>query len=146
MPLIKNAKLLSTMILLISVICLGVIAIAILGVRGDWFATRSAFTTIAYAAQAGIPILIVAMVIFYLSRGDIRSQVKSGVAIILVLLPVIGHYGNQPEKQSPGAPLNDISTNTENPPQFNAVIPLRPAKSTRIEYPGAKAAARQKEL
>ncbi len=146
MSLLKNSRLLSTLILLISTLCLGSVVISILGARGDWIGTRTAFTTIAYAAQAGIPILLAAVVIFYLSRGNISSQVKSGLAIILVLIPVIGHYANQPEKQLPGPPINDISTDTANPPVFNAVISLRPANSNTIEYPGATAAARQKEL
>ncbi|WP_372882496.1 DUF1499 domain-containing protein [Psychromonas sp.] len=146
MSLLKNSRLLSSLILLISTLCLGVIVISILGVRGDWFGIRTAFTTIAYAAQAAILILLAAVVIFYLSRGNISSQVKSGLAIILVLIPVIGHYANQPEELPPGAPLNDISTDTVNPPVFNAVIALRPANSNTSEYPGATAAARQKEL
>jgi len=146
MSLLKNSKLLSTLIVVISVLCLGSVIISILGARGGWVGTRTAFTTIAYAAQAGIPILIAAVVILFLSRGNISSLIKSGIAVILVLIPVVGHYATQPEKQLPGAPINDISTDTANPPLFNAVIPLRPAKSTSVEYPGAKAAARQKQL
>ncbi len=142
----KNSTLLSTSILIISMICLGIIIISIWGVREGWFDIRSAFTTIGYAALAGIPILVVALIIIYLSRGNICSQVKSGLAVILMLIPVIGHYGNQPKNQTPGIPLNDISTDTANPPLFNAVIALRPAKSNTVEYPGDKAAARQKEL
>jgi len=145
MSLLKSSKFWSTLILFISIVCLGSVVISIMGVRGDWIGIRSAFTTILYAAQAGVAILIAATVIFALARGDIRSQVKSGLAIVLVLIPVIGHYGTQPAKTL-GAPLNDVSTNTINPPVFNAVIPLRPKGSNSIEYPGATAAARQTEL
>ncbi|WP_372713745.1 DUF1499 domain-containing protein [Ilyobacter sp.] len=146
MSLLKNLKLLSTLIVVISILCLGSVVISIIGVRGGWIGTRTAFTTIAYAAQAGIPILIAAVVILFLSRGNISSLIKSGLAVLIVLIPVVGHYANQPEKQLPGPPINDISTDTTNPPQFNAVIPLRPANSTSIEYPGAETAARQKQL
>jgi len=146
MSLLKNSRLLSTIILFISTLCLGSVVISILGVRGGWIGTRTGFTTIAYAAQTGIAILIATMVILYFSRGNISSLIKSGLALIFVLIPVVGHYTNQSEKQLPGPPINDISTDTTNPPSFNAVIPLRPAKSTSIEYPGSKAAARQKEL
>jgi len=146
MSLLKNSKFWSTLILLFSIICLGAVIISIMGVRGDWIGIRSAFTTILYAVQAGVAILIAATVIFGLARGDIKSQIKSGLAIILVLIPVIGHYATQPEKTIPGAPLNDVSTDTINPPLFDAVISLRPQGSNSIEYPGAAAAARQQQL
>lgn len=141
MSLLKNSRLLSTLILLI-ILCLGSVVISILGVRGGWIGTRTGFTSIAYATQAGIPILIAAVVIFFLSRGSISSLIKSGIAVIFVLIPVVGHYASQPEKQLPGPPINDISTDTTNPPLFNAVIALRPENSNAIEYPGVKAAAR----
>jgi len=146
MPLFKTSKFWSTLILLLSIVCLGTVIISIMGVRGDWLDIRSAFTTILYAVQAGVAILIVATVIFGLARGDIKSQIKSGLAIILVLIPVIGHYATQPEKTPPGVPLNDVSTDTINPPLFDAVISLRPQGSNSMEYPGATAAARQQEL
>lgn len=146
MLLLKNSKFWSTLILLISVACLGAVVISIMGVRGDWIGIRSAFTTILYAVQAGVVILIAATVIFGFARGDIRSQLKSGLAIVLVLIPVIGHYATQPAKTIPGTPLNDISSNTINPPLFKAVIALRPKGSNSIEYPGSTAAVRQKEL
>lgn len=146
MSLLKNSKLLSTLIVLVSTLCLGIVIISIIGVRGDWIGTRMGLTTIAYAAQAGLPILIAAVVILFLSRGNVSSLIKSGLAVIFVLIPVVGHYASQPDKQLPGPPINDISTDTTNPPLFNAVIALRPENSNTIEYPGAKAVARQKQL
>lgn len=43
-------------------------------------------------------------------------------------------------------PLNDISTDTQDPPLYNAVIPHRPQGSNTVEYPGAIAAQTQKQL
>jgi len=142
----RNCKLLSNVILLLSLICLGSIIISILGVRGNWFGIRSGFTAIGYAVQAGVLVVIAGLIVFYLSRHDKRSFIKSGFALILVLIPVVAHYATQPEKQVPGAPLNDISTDTVNPPLFDAVASLRPAKSNTLKYPGVKAAKRQEEL
>lgn len=42
-------------------------------------------------------------------------------------------------------PLNDISTDTQNPPQYNAVAPLRPEGSNTLEYP-ANGPQLQKQL
>ena len=43
-------------------------------------------------------------------------------------------------------PLNDISTDTQDPPLYNAVIPHRPQGSNTLEYPGAVAARTQQQL
>ena len=146
MSLLKSTKIWSNSILLAAIVCIVAIVVAIFGVRGEWLGIRTAFTTINYATQAALPILIVAFVLLILARDNVQSRVKSGLAIFLLLIPVINHYTNQPPKTSPGAPLNDISTDTQTPPNFNAVIPLRPVKSNTIEYPGAAAAKRQTEL
>lgn len=146
MSLLKNTKFWASTIVLLSIAYLAVILISIFGVRGDWIGIRTAFTTINYAIQSGILLLIIAVIIFVLSRKNNSSQIKSGVAIVLISIPLIAHYSNQPEKPAPGAPLNDISTDTTNPPLFEAVIPLRPEKSNTLNYPGESAALRQKEL
>lgn len=44
------------------------------------------------------------------------------------------------------APLNDISTDTQNPPLYDAVASLRPADSNTLEYPGASAVRTQAQL
>jgi len=44
------------------------------------------------------------------------------------------------------APLNDISTDTQNPPLYSAVASLRPEGSNTLEYPGASAARTQAQL
>ena len=46
---------------------------------------------------------------------------------------------------SAGPMLNDITTDTINPPTFEAVIPLRPASANAIEHGGASVIARQQE-
>ena len=45
-----------------------------------------------------------------------------------------------------GTLINDITTDTVDPPAFNAVIALRPPGSNPVEYGGAAVAARQAEL
>ncbi|TEW51902.1 DUF1499 domain-containing protein [Psychromonas algicola] len=146
MSLLKRSKTWSSIILLASVICIAAIIVAIFGVRGEWIGIRTAFTTISYASQAAVPILLTAILILVLARGDLNSRIKSGLAVLLLLAPVINQFANQPEKTPPGLPLNDISTDTITPPVFDAVIAFRPVKSNTIEYPGASAAKRQTEL
>lgn len=44
------------------------------------------------------------------------------------------------------APLNDISTDTQNPPLYSAVASLRAESDNTLEYPGASAARTQAQL
>ncbi|WP_413700620.1 DUF1499 domain-containing protein [Psychromonas sp. KJ10-10] len=60
---------------------------------------------------------------------------------------VVVAVASQPSEYDspPGPALNDISTDTIDPPQFDAVATIRPSKSNTLEYPGASAIARQAE-
>ena len=142
---LKRSKIWSNLVLIASIACLAIILISIFGVRGDWMGIRTAFTNIRYASQAGIAVIIGSVLVFALVRGG-ASRVKSGLALVLILVPVVSYYGNQPAKTPPGPPLNDISTDTTNPPLFDAVVELRPQGSNDINYPGESAATRQQEL
>lgn len=146
MSFVKNTKFWSTAILCASVVCLSAIIISIMGVRGDWLGIRTAFKTINYASQSGVVIVIAAIAIFILARGVKSAKIMSVLAVLLMIVPVTTYYVNQAEKPQPGLPLNDISTDTTNPPLFNAVVPLRPEKSNTVIYPGEVAATRQEAL
>lgn len=43
-------------------------------------------------------------------------------------------------------PLNDISTDTDDPPRFEAIARLRPRTANPVAYPGAKAAELQQKM
>jgi len=59
-----------------------------------------------------------------------------------VFAPLLRFYQGDNSGGNPKtAPINDISTDTQNPPNFAAVIPLRPKGSNSIEYPQQSAAA-----
>jgi len=47
------------------------------------------------------------------------------------------------KRDSSQPPINDVSTDTQNPPVFAAVIPLRSDDSNNIEYAGKNAADAQ---
>lgn len=61
-------------------------------------------------------------------------------AIILLSLPLYDIYI---AKTAP--PIHDISTDTEHPPKFEAVLPLRKGATNPPEYDGAKTAALQRK-
>ncbi len=45
-----------------------------------------------------------------------------------------------------GPPVNDITTDTADPPRFVALLPLRKGAPNPADYPGTRAAARQRTL
>ena len=96
---------------------------------------------------AGIAVVSALIFVFALLKGGLISRLMSGVATLLVAVLVIVAITNQPSEYDspPGAPLNDISTDTLDPPLFDAVAAVRPESSNTLEYPGASAVARQAE-
>lgn len=134
----EGSRVWSKLVLVTSVICVACVAVAILGVRLGSFDFRVASDILKSTLQAAIPVLIVALIIFI---GEAETRLKTGAAIIILLFPIVGIWMNQtptPELDEMGkrpAALNDISTDTQNPPQYDALIKLRPENSNSLVYP-----------
>lgn len=74
------------------------------------------------------------------STGSRFGIIGLAGAVVMLALPVYSIYV---AKTAP--PIHDISTDTENPPQFKAVLPLRKGATNKAEYDGAKTAAAQRK-
>lgn len=146
MKLLRNSKLWANFIILVSVACVVAVLVAIFGVRGDMFGFRTAVGILRHVVEVGVLVLIVSVLMFaFLSS----TRKKMLAAFLIALVPVAGIYLSRPAP-TPGAvagqrpaPLNDVSTDTLNPPLYEAVAAIRPAKSNTLVYPGEKAAAIQ---
>ena len=79
------------------------------------------------------------------SSTRFTTRILSGVAVLLLLIVTLQVFLN-PEAQLVGMAINDITTDTVDPPEFRAVVALRPPGSHPVEYGGAAVAARQAEL
>jgi uncharacterized protein (DUF1499 family) len=138
MPFPEGSKVWSKLVLVASVICVACAAVAIIGVRLGSFDFRVASDMLKSTLQAAIPVMIVAIIIFI---GEAETRLKTGAAIVILLFPIVGIWMNQtpaPQKDEKGKrpiPLNDISTDTQSPPQYEAVISLRPEGSNSLSYP-----------
>lgn len=134
----EGSKVWSKLVLIASMICVLCAVVAIFGVRLGAFDFRVASGMLKSTLQAAVPVLIVAVIIFV---GEAETRVKTGISIIILLFPIIGIWVNQSpaptldENGKRPIPLNDISTDTQNPPQYNAVITLRPEGSNSLVYP-----------
>jgi uncharacterized protein (DUF1499 family) len=104
------------------------------------------FTYLRYAAYGGIATMVVAALALILARP---GSGRRGFALALVALVIGAAVTYVPWQQRRIAqsvpPIHDISTDTENPPQFVAVAPLRADAPNPVEYAGEETAQRQRQ-
>lgn len=94
------------------------------------------FTGLGVAALSGVLLLI--------RRTRVRAPVVLVLAAALGLATAwVPWSGVQKARALPF--IHDISTDTRNPPEFVAVLPLRAGASNPPEYPGEEVAAQQRE-
>ena len=112
------------------------------GVHMGWWTFIVGFKLLKWAAYVGIAAAvlgILALLIPYTRRGFFVWLVLSIVAGIAVAW-VPWHWLQRAHSVPP---IHDITTDTVNPPQFVAVLPLRKDAANSAEYGGAKIATQQ---
>jgi uncharacterized protein (DUF1499 family) len=131
---------------------LAILAIAatvsvIAGSRNGLVSYINAFTWLRWIAVGTTALIGPAVLVWLVSMRlpDTRATVYSGVAT-LALFALSGTLIANRAEPPPGPFINDITTDLDDPPRFEAVIPLRPASSTPVEYGGAETAANQRQV
>src|SRR4029077_11698692 len=91
----------------------------------------------AYGALGGAALALVALV----------ARNRRGLATLALLLSLAAFLPPWMMQRSARSkpPIHDITTDTENPPPFVAVAPLRRDASNPAEYGGAEVGAQQRE-
>jgi hypothetical protein len=106
---------------------------------------RPAFTLMRGAAYGGLVALVLSLLGGVLARrGGPRRGFSLALAGSLLGLLVFGfpwHWGRTAQRVPP---IHDITTNTETPPAFVAILPLRAGAPNPAEYGGAEIAAQQR--
>ena len=143
--LLRYMPLVAAVLAAISVLLL---ALAPFGWRVGWWHFRFALLSLLpWAAYFGVAGLIVAVIALVLGRSrlegrDIAIAVIAFVAGGLVAY-VPWHYDRM---RGTVPPIDDITTDTENPPAFMAIIPERTAEGGNpVAYPGSKFANQQQQ-
>ena len=123
MSFLKCPKLWAYLVLLASLAFIGTILYAIAGVRLGWESMnfRAATTLIGQTMDIGVwvsiaPVLALA---YSLVKKQIHSSIVSVAALLIIAVPLGINNASQPEPNQGGArvqPLNEISTDSENPP------------------------------
>ncbi len=141
MSFLKCPKLWAYLALTAALLCIGTIAYSIIGVRIglESMNFRTAGTVITLVVKIGVGVIVASVLaLIYASlRKERHAQIVSALAVLIVAVPVMMTLSAQPEASDgpPSPPLNDISTDTQNPPLFDAVASIRPEQSNTLEYP-----------
>jgi uncharacterized protein (DUF1499 family) len=106
---------------------------------------RTAFDTLRLLAYAGIAGAAICLVLATVWHGTRSERILFAAAMLLFALPAATLVVNR-ASAPPGEPINDITTDPDDPPVFSAVIPYREPGSNPIEYGGPRVAARQREV
>ena len=113
------------------------------GARFGIWNYRLGFQLIRWSLYTGLATAALALVA--LSIPHVRSNRVPGLVAALVLGAGVAYFPwhwNQVGRSVPA--INDIATDTENPPVFVAVIPLRAGAPVPPTYPGIETATAQK--
>lgn len=132
--------------LLFTAIAILLLALAPFGWRVGWWGDRfSLLTLMPYAACAGLAAAIVSALLLLFARRAIGA--RGGAIVLATLLAgalvayVPWHYRTLARNVPP---IDDITTDTNNPPAYIALVPLRKAEhSNPSAYAGAKTAGLQ---
>jgi uncharacterized protein (DUF1499 family) len=119
------------------------------GARLGWWHFRTGFSMLRWAAYLGMATLVVGLVAAALNRpGTHRgfSPRDFGVAILAVVLATgavfVPWRWQRVARAAP--PIHDITTDTQNPPEFIAIAPLRADAPNPVAYAGMETAATQR--
>jgi uncharacterized protein (DUF1499 family) len=142
----KLHRLWSALALALSLVFVAAIAYLVLIAPGN-LGYRTIFESLRLLAQIGGIATIASLIVLIvtLRGGDLASETMAFLATVLFAVPVATMALNE-ASPPPGDFINDITTDLENPPEFNAVIPLREPGSNPIEYGGPEVAAVQRDV
>jgi uncharacterized protein (DUF1499 family) len=106
---------------------------------------RTGFTILRWAVYTAVGAGAVALIGCALSlwRGRYRAAVVGMVGVMLALVLIVPTWDLQ-RTASQVPPIHDITTDTEDPPQFVALLPVRQNTPNGPEYGGKKIASQQK--
>jgi uncharacterized protein (DUF1499 family) len=125
--------------LLVSVVAVVLLLAAGPGTRGGLWHFGTGLQMLRWAAYGGIA--GAALGLIALVAGGRRGL--AAAALLLGLAAVVPPW--QLQRSARGKPpIHDISTDTEAPPPFEAVVPLRRDASNPVAYGGAEVAAQQR--
>jgi uncharacterized protein (DUF1499 family) len=130
--------------LALALLCAGAAVLAGLGSRWEWWHFRAGFQILTWAAYGGLTAGVVSLagVVTALRSTRRRGLLPALIGLVLGLI-VAGIPWQLKVTAQRVPPIHDITTDTENPPAFVAVLPLRKDAPNAADYGGPEIAAQQ---
>jgi uncharacterized protein (DUF1499 family) len=115
------------------------------GNRAGWWDYRVAFTVLRWAAWIGLGAAFVAAAggTMAVARHPPRRVTLAAIAGVVLGALLFGIPWAYTAKRA--APINDITTDTANPPRYVDIAPLRANAPAKLDYGGEETAAIQKK-
>jgi uncharacterized protein (DUF1499 family) len=141
----KTASRLITWGTLISVLGALTVLLSGYGYQWGWWHFGTGFSMIPWGTGAAVLGGVIASVGFFKISNRSQNQTIMGylgIGLALIALLNIGYWYLEVQKGYP--PIHDISTDTLNPPEFDAIVPLRADAPNPPEYIRGETSAAQK--
>jgi uncharacterized protein (DUF1499 family) len=131
--------------LALAVVSAAAAILAGLGSRWDWWHFRTGFQILTWAAYGGVAaaVLSIAGIVAALLAARRRVLLPAFIGLALGLV-VVGIPWQMKLTAQRVPPIHDISTDTDHPPAFVAVLPLRKEAPNSADYGGPDIAAQQR--
>ena len=129
--------------LAVAVIAAVMLLIAGPGYRLDLWHYSTGFTVMKYAAYGGLAAAALSVIGLVVTRAAPGQALVMGVLGLALGLGTAGIPWWWLQKARTVPPIHDITTDTENPPEFEAVLPLRADAPNPAEYGGSEVAEQQ---
>ena len=117
-----------------------------LGTRWGWWDFRTGFMILRFAVWAGLAAAAISLYAMFVAwRHGYQRAIVFGIHGLIIGALVFGvpcYLVNEGRKLPP---IHDITTDTDDPPAFVAVLPLRKNAPNPAQYAGAELAAQQKQ-
>lgn len=121
------------------------LSLAGVGYRLQWWEVRPALTIFRWAAYGGLLAAALSLLGVILARpGSPRRGFPLALLGLIIGLVVVGIPWQWWRTAQRVPPIHDITTDTETPPAFVAILPLRAGAPNPAEYGGPEVAAQQR--
>jgi uncharacterized protein (DUF1499 family) len=115
------------------------------GSRLGWWHFRTGFSMLRWAADGGLLAAAVSIAGLLLTRRPLsRLRILFSISGLVIGLLVVGILWSWWRTAQTVPPIHDITTDTDNPPAFVSILPLRKDASNPADYGGPEIAAQQK--
>jgi uncharacterized protein (DUF1499 family) len=139
-----RSALLSRSVVVLAVASAVAAMLAGFGTRAGWWHFRTGFQILTWAAYGGLGAAVLGSAAFLLAWWTRqRHAALLAVAGFLIGLMVVGIPWQMNRTAQHVPAIHDISTDTEDPPRFDAVLPLRKDAPNAAGYGGPDIAAQQ---